>query len=146
LPYFDSKTNSTITDIEITTKDRVDIIITFAVNKASGPDGISNKMLKLVANEIYLPLSILFNESLNTCMFPDICEFAYVIPLFKTGEPSLAEKYRPISLLSCIGKIFERTVFEYICKYLISNNLLYKLQIILPRISLSKFIIEYYWD
>jgi hypothetical protein len=36
--------------------------------------------------------------------------------------------YRPISLLSCVGKVFERVIFKYIYIFLIDNSLIYKYQ------------------
>jgi hypothetical protein len=36
--------------------------------------------------------------------------------------------YRPISLLSCVGKVFERVIFKYIYNFLIDNSLIYKYQ------------------
>ena len=38
-------------------------------NKATGPDEISNRMLKLVAKEVSIPLSILFNRSFREGSF-----------------------------------------------------------------------------
>ena len=38
----------------------------------SGPDGIPSVILKECANGIAMPLSILFNKSLNSGIFPDI--------------------------------------------------------------------------
>jgi hypothetical protein len=50
------------------------------------------------------------------------------MPLFKKAEKSLISNYRPISLLSAVGKVFERIVFKEVFNHLISNNLLYKFQ------------------
>jgi hypothetical protein len=45
------------------------------------------------------------------------------MPLFKNGDKSLITNYRPISLLSAVGKVFERIVFKEVFNHLISNNL-----------------------
>jgi hypothetical protein len=50
------------------------------------------------------------------------------MPLFKKGDKSLISNYRPISLLSAVGKVFERIVFKEVFNHLISNNLLYAFQ------------------
>ena len=97
-------------------------------NKASGPDLISNKMIKQVAGAIAKPLQIIFNRFLRESVFPDIWKLGNLVPLFKKGDKSLAANYRPVSLLSNIGKIQERIVFKHIYNHFSSNNLLFKYQ------------------
>ena len=70
------------------------------VNKAAGPDGITNRILKETAAEIAPSLSSLFNLSLSTGVFP----------VFKKGSKDHFENYRPISLLSNVSKLMERCV------------------------------------
>jgi len=48
-----------------------------------------------------------------------------MLPLFKKGEKSCPSNYRPISLLSCLGKLMERCVYKHMYNYLISHNLIY---------------------
>jgi hypothetical protein len=47
VPHFESKTNDSITDIFVTASEIVDIIQILDLNKASGPDKISDTMLKI---------------------------------------------------------------------------------------------------
>ena len=35
-----------------------------------------------------------------------------VIPIFKIGDKSLPSNYRPVALLSCLGKLQEKIVFK----------------------------------
>ena len=49
--------------------------------KSSGWDGISNKLLKDLAYVLAYPLSIVFNKSIDTGIFPEIFKIADVIPL-----------------------------------------------------------------
>ena len=42
-------------------------------SKANGPDNISNRTLKSIANEISIPLSNLFNKFCETNKYPDKC-------------------------------------------------------------------------
>ena len=86
-------------------------------------------ILKRVIHSIKIPLQLLFNKSLLTSKFPNRWKIAYVKPLFKKGDKCYSTNYRPISLLSCIGKVFERIiVFKHLYNYFISNDLLYKYQ------------------
>jgi hypothetical protein len=54
------------------------------------------------------PLAQLFSKSLQTSTFPDIWKIASVVPVSKNGVKDLIQNYRPISLLSIIGKSMER--------------------------------------
>ena len=49
---------------------------------------------------------------------------ANVMPLFKKGDSSKWNNYRPVSLLSCTSKILERIVFKRVFNYLRDNNIL----------------------
>ena len=55
-------------------------------------------------------------------------KIAKVIPLFKKGDPTLIENYRPISLVPAISKIFERVIFNQMNAYFTLNNLFYDKQ------------------
>ncbi len=108
-------------NITINKQDISDIISTLDINKASGPDKISHRMIKGTIKSITTPLEILFNKSLSEKVFPDDWKLAFINCLFK-GHKQNGEKrdtsdktnYRPISLLSCIGKILERIVYRHI--------------------------------
>ena len=41
-----------------------------------------------------------------------------MISIFKKRNPSLPNNYRPISLLSVVGRILERIIFKYVYNYL----------------------------
>ena len=49
---------------------------------------------------------------------------ANVLPLFKQGDSSKLNNYRPVSVLSCTSKILERIVFKTVFNYLRDNNIL----------------------
>ena len=128
LPVFTAKTNNFISDIYVTEAEIYETILSLNVNKACGPDSISHKMLKGVAKSICKPLALLFNRSINEGIFPDCWKVANVVPIFKKGDRSSVTNYRPVSLLSCCGKLFERVVFKYMYNFFLDNNLLYKYQ------------------
>ena len=83
-------------------------------------------------NIIYTSLyKNIFNHSLVNSYFPPSWKLANVIPIFKKGDKTNSANYRPIkaiSLLSCIGKVFERCVFKHLHNYLISNNIIISAQ------------------
>ena len=51
-------------------------------------------------------------------MFPDGLKLAKVIPLFKKPDPFDETNYRSVSFLSHISKVFERIIYNHICKYI----------------------------
>jgi hypothetical protein len=65
LPQIELKTNNIIIDLNVSVEEISDIIQILHPNKASGPDVISHKMLKICPNKKALPLQIIFNKSLQ---------------------------------------------------------------------------------
>ena len=57
-------------------------------------------------------------------LFPDNWKDALVSAIFKKADRQLKSNYRPISLLSCLSKVFERIVFSDMYEYFVSNGLL----------------------
>ena len=70
----------------------------------------------------------IFNLFIKTGEYPDPLKIAKVIPIFKKGDPSLASNYRPISVLSCINKIYEKILFRRLYNFLEKYNILYEFQ------------------
>ena len=95
---------------------------------SSGVDELSTILIKLVKSNLLKPLTTIINQSLHTDIFPDKLKIAKVIPLFKKGDPTLIENYRPISLLTAISKIFERVIFNQVNAYFTLKNLFYDKQ------------------
>lgn len=81
------------------------------INKASGLDNIPNRLIKhLPIVGVHL-LLIVFKFCLNNLYFPHQWKIAKTIPIPKAGKDrKLITSYRPIALLSCIGKVFERII------------------------------------
>ena len=128
LPQFDSKTNNIIHEIHIIENEIINVIQILDPNKATGPHKISHKMLKISPEEIAKPLLIIFNKSLQQRKYPSNWKSAHAIAIFKKGDTSLPSNYRPISLISCVGKLMERIVYKHVYNHLVNNNLIYKYQ------------------
>ena len=146
-PYFEPRTASTFNALQITHLEVSDILKNLKLGKASGCDLISHQMLKYTSDTVSKPLCTLFNLSLQSKVFPSLWKKAIVIPLFKKGDRHEISNYRPVSLISCIGKVFERIVFKHMYNFLIDNNLFYNLQSgFLPTHTTVYQLIEMYED
>ena len=95
-----------------------DLIDNLEISKASGPDGISSKMLKATANTIVPSLTQLFNTSIMSGNLPTDWTLARVVPVPKSKNLNSPASYRPISILSIISKIMERCVYRIIYDHL----------------------------
>ena len=53
--------------------------------------------------------------------FPNELELADITPILKRDDSTLAKNYRPVKVLPCVSKIFERImqkqIFQYIEKF-----------------------------
>ncbi|OWF53445.1 RNA-directed DNA polymerase from transposon BS [Mizuhopecten yessoensis] len=127
IPIFESRTAAVLESIVITNENVSDILKTLKLGKASGHDKISHTLLKNTAISIARPLTV-FNMSLRISIFPEYLKQAIVLQFFKKGDRHLVSNYRPISLLSCVSKIFERVVFRYVHNYFVDNSLFYTFQ------------------
>ena len=107
------KPNKNSIYICLTNPSKVLTIINNLVNKkSSGWDGVSNSMLKELKNLLCQPLSLMFNTSISTGVFPSIFKKADVIPLHKSGSTNESTNYRPISLLVTMSKILEKLIYK----------------------------------
>jgi hypothetical protein len=109
-PPCDFFTDNILNNISINESDVFKSLKSIDPLKASGPDGVPGTILINCAEELCIPLSIIYNISLNSGVFPDCLKFANITPVYKAGDRSLASNYRPISILNLFSKIFESLV------------------------------------
>ena len=70
------------------------------------------------------PLSKLINRCLEMAIFPCAEKCSKITPVYKSGEKTIMDNYRPISILPVISKVFEQVVHNQLCDYLEANNML----------------------
>ena len=68
-----------------------ELIVNLPSGKAAGYDEISNEVLKVLADVISDPLSVLINKCLAKGVFPDCLKVAQVVPIYKDEDNSKAE-------------------------------------------------------
>ena len=118
----DSNDFNLLHDITITANEVKDILELLNISKAIGPDNLSARLLKEASDELSPIICQFFNKSLLLNKFPNPWKIANVVPIFKKDNPKLVNNYRPISLLSIIGKVFEKCVHKKIHNYIIENK------------------------
>ena len=92
--------------------------------KATGPDGIPARVLKMGADTLAYPLSKLYTLCFRTGIQPAAWKVANIVPVFKKGSKSIPKNYRPISLLSIISKCMESIINRSISNFLERNAIL----------------------
>lgn len=88
---------------------------------APGPDNIPYKALKLLPPRGIAILTNIFNSCLRLSYFPSSWRHSHIIMIPKPGKPpNFPDSYRPISLLSCLGKLFERLLLTRLSRQVTS--------------------------
>ena len=75
-------------------------------------------------NDLCIPLKLIFENILNTGIFPKQWKKANVTPVHKKDDKQLVKNYRPISLLPIFAKVFEKIMFINLYNHLTGNNLI----------------------
>ena len=75
----------------------------------------------------------IINQTLTTVIPPESLKIAKITHLYKKADASNFNKYRPISLLPVISKIFEKIHHSQILKYFTSNTLLSKINLVFDQ-------------
>lgn len=76
---------------------------------------------KNIDSKIVRPLCFIVNKSFLTGQFPDNAKIAKLVSILKAGDRSDYRNYRPISLLPCNSKIFEKLMLIRVLKFLDNN-------------------------
>ena len=105
-----------------------DYIKNLDIRKSVGPFSIPNRILKEFHNLFSIPISQIFNMSLEIGIFPQKLKIALVIPIFKRDGNQDCNNYRPISLLPNISKLFDKIMHTRLSKFLEDNKCLFSKQ------------------
>ena len=112
--------NSSITESEI-----LKCIKLLKNNKCSANDSILNEYLKYSSGKMLHIYVLFFNLILETGLIPEPWLEGIIRPIYKrSGDSTRPENYRPITILSCFGKLFTAILNHRLTEFLNYNNIL----------------------
>jgi hypothetical protein len=85
----------------------------------------------------------MYNLSLSRGVIPSDWKKANIVPVYKKGDKNMVENYRPISLLSTVGKVLERCVHQLVYT-VISNDIVQVQHGFMSKKSTSTQLVEFY--
>jgi hypothetical protein len=104
---------SSLNIIQISEADICAAIALIKNSFTAGHDQIPAFLVKDCKTIFIQPLLTIFNASLRQSTFPSLWKISKIIPVFKNGDRSIIDNYRPISILSNFSKIFEIVLYSY---------------------------------
>lgn len=119
---------NTLLDAPFTMNELLKVVKTTATT-APGKDNITYSIIKHLPEKLLTYFLEIMNDWWIEGKFSDILKEIIICLILKPGKNSqLAESYRPISLISCVAKTFERMIKLRLEWYLESNSLLPRYQ------------------
>lgn len=110
---------------EVISSKEIKLMIKSLRNSAPGPDKVHNRMIKNHTERFIQMLNILFNAVIMIGHIPEMWKKAHIILLLKPNKNNQDPKsYRPISLLSCLGKLLEKIMKKRLAQELEEKGLL----------------------
>ena len=87
-----------LTDFEFSVEDVREQLLKLKPEKSPGTDSIHPHVLRACADELALPLYIIYRKSLDKGELPRDWKRARVVPIYKKGANKSPGNYRPVSL------------------------------------------------
>lgn len=103
----------------------INLINSINVNKSVGHDNIPPYFLRIASFIIAPVLCYYINNAFQYGIFPSTCKIAKVVPIFKSGKKDQVTNYRPISILTCFSKIFEKLICTRIVSFFNKHSVIH---------------------
>ena len=94
--------------------------------KSTGHDLLPPKILKIASRELCYPLADLYNRCIESCDWPLHWKKGDWVPVFKKDNKQDIKNYRPVTVLTVIGKVFEQLLSKQLTSFIdpmLSSNL-----------------------
>ncbi|KAG7303291.1 hypothetical protein JYU34_011770 [Plutella xylostella] len=116
-PDFPSRHHS-ISSIEFTEEQVLVKLKNLNLNKGAGPDSIPPVFVRVCATVLAKPLTLIFNKSMSSGVFPALWKITKGTPIFKSGVRNNVEDYRQVCILNCFAKVFEGLIYDQLYVFL----------------------------
>ena len=123
------------------TQSELDIALSHGKSSAPGEDGITYQTIRLLNDTIcdgINPIKLLFSAVYKEGLMPWQWKYSIIVPIPKKDS----DKLRPISLTSCLCKVFERVILNRL-KFTLDGKLSYNLYGFMNGKSTKDCFIEY---
>lgn len=114
---------------EVTERDAANALLQ-AASTTPGDDGVTTAVIKAGWGALAQPITALYKASIQLRYYPKAFKAARVVIIPKPGKRDLTDpgSYRPISLLSCLGKGLERILAKRMAFHAIRDRVLVRTQ------------------
>lgn len=114
-PYTDV---GVLEESRITNEELIEAARALKANKAPGPDGIPNQVLKVAVKENPDMFRTALQKCIDDGIFPDRWKRQKLVLLPKPGKPpGDPSAYRPICLIDTVGKLLEKVILNRLTRY-----------------------------
>ena len=103
------------------TESKISELLMTLIAKASGSVGISARKLRETAEHISQSLTKIFYPSIKSGSFLSLWKTSNIVAIPRANDNHNSSNYRPLSLLSILGKLLEKHVHHIIAKHVSMN-------------------------
>ena len=121
----EASTGPTLVNYDFSENKVLSIISYLDEKKSCGPDKLPASLFKKTP-VLSKSISHLSKAIKDKCKFPDAWKTGKIKPIYKKGDKSLCNNYRPITLLCILSKILEKCIIDSLIPYV--ANLIHQSQ------------------
>ena len=132
---------SNLSTIDISLHDTFTALTHLDPTKSMGIDGIGPLVRRSCATPLCTPLHHLFSTSLQFSAIPSEWKVHCITPVYKSGDRSLVDNYRSISLLCIVSKVLERLVYDQVLEFIFDSLSLSQFGFLPARSTLQQLLV-----
>ena len=129
--------NNHLSSVTFSQGDIAKIIRNVDSGNPHGHDNISIRMLKICGSAIFETLAIIFEQCVDTGIFPSEWKKDNIVAIHKKGGKQTLTNYRLVSLLPICGKILERLMFNEMFRPFLETHLSHQTSLFLNQVTLA---------